>query len=91
MNHGSNKTCGKCGGLLEAGRTTVQGLVAPYLSESTPISRLVFIVLGTETSPNPIKAFEQGFADEPADRRYRIAGYRCSQCGALELYAEDPI
>jgi hypothetical protein len=91
MSNGSDRTCGKCGGLLEAGSTTAQGLLAADLSVSKRISRLVFIVLGTETSQNPIKAFKQGIADERADRHYRIAGYRCSQCGALELYAEDLI
>lgn len=52
---------------------------------------LVFVVLGSMTSLNPIAALKQGLADEPRNRTYGIRGFRCSQCGALEFYADaDP-
>ena len=82
------KTCLKCGGPLELGFTTAEGLVGGDRSHSRE-PQLVFIVPGVRTSANPIKAFQQGFSDDAVDRRYRIAGLRCSRCGALELYAED--
>ena len=88
MDSVSEKTCGKCGGLLEAGFTTAIGLVAGDKSW-THDSQLVFVVLGTGTAINPVKAIKQGLANEPPDRHYRVAGFRCSECGALELYAED--
>ncbi|HVW37208.1 MAG TPA: hypothetical protein VHB99_07875 [Pirellulales bacterium] len=89
MHSGANKKCGKCGGFLEAGNTTALELIAGASEEHE--SRLIFVVLGTDSSNNPLKAFQQGLANEPADRHYRIVGFRCSQCGALELYAEDRV
>jgi len=53
--------------------------------------QVVFVVSGTPTSWNPIEAFGQGISDEPADRRYRLTGTRCSRCGVVEFYAAgDP-
>jgi hypothetical protein len=51
---------------------------------------LYFIVLGNPTSPNPVTAFQQGLAGDPANQAYGIQGYRCAGCGALELYADIP-
>jgi len=50
--------------------------------------RMLFVVPGRQTSLNPVTAFQQGLAQEPATRVYGISGFRCSQCGALELYAD---
>lgn len=84
------KTCGKCGGSLEGGFTTALGLVFGAQREGEE-SRLIFVVPGTHTSPNPIRAFQQGLADESSQKSYRISGYRCSACGALDLYADEEI
>jgi len=48
-----------------------------------------FLVPGAPISPNIIKAFKQGLADEPSDKLFRIKGLRCQKCGFLELYATD--
>ena len=82
------KTCGKCGGALQAGVTSAIGLVGGAERES-PHSGLIFIVPGHPTSANPITAFQQGLANEPSDRFYHIKGLRCSNCGALVLYADE--
>jgi len=83
-------TCAKCGGTLEAGFATADGLIGGNGVEGeTP--KLLFIVLGKATSANPITAFKQGLSDEPANRSYGIRGFRCSQCGAVELYANRAI
>ncbi|MGE5609254.1 MAG: hypothetical protein ACM359_08370 [Bacillota bacterium] len=76
-----NRTCPKCGGQMEAGiTTTLRGI------EEVPLH---FIVPGESTSANPVKAFMQGLAGAPSDRIYFIKGFRCSQCGFLELYASE--
>ena len=82
------KTCGKCGGALHAGVTSAIGLVGEAERES-PHSGLIFVVSGHPTSANPITAFQQGLAGEPSDRFYRVRGFRCSNCGALDLYADE--
>lgn len=56
--------------------------------------RMAFVIPGTPTSPNPLKAFKQGLNRELEDRLYplpEIQGYRCSECGYLEFYAAPPI
>ncbi len=83
-----SKTCSKCGGKLEAGFATAQGLIGVTDTDGRN-PHLVFVVLGNATSSNLIAAFQQGIADEPTNRVYGIQGYRCSDCGALELYAND--
>jgi hypothetical protein len=83
-----NTTCGKCGGHLESGFTTAIGLIGGTKRENQD-ARLIFVVPGRKTSMNPIQAIQQGLSDEPSDRSYKITGSRCSQCGALELYAVD--
>jgi hypothetical protein len=78
--------CPKCGGTFEAGIATAYGfdvVVRPSIEE--PL--LQFVVLGSPTSKNPIKAFAQGIADEPSARAFWIEGSRCSVCGFLELFA----
>lgn len=79
--------CPKCGGQMLPGTTTARGLWDDRVMPRDEPS-LLFIVPGTPTSPNPIKAFAQGLADEPADRALPIVGLRCSNCGFLELYAK---
>jgi len=76
---------------MERGFTTAAGLIGGAIVESRQ-AQLVFVVAGMSTSRNPVKAFKQGMSAEPADRRYRIFGVRCSGCGLLELYGDgDPV
>jgi hypothetical protein len=76
---------------MERGFTTAwPGLIGGAGLEQRE-ARLVFAVPGTPTSLNPLKALRQGLADEPSTRVYRINGERCSACGFLELYANDPM
>jgi hypothetical protein len=84
------KTCVKCGGALEAGFTTASGLIGGDGTESRE-PKLVFVVPGTNTSANPLRAFNQGLADEKANRAFGIQGFRCSRCGRLELYADGSL
>jgi len=52
--------------------------------------RMAFVIPGTTTSKNPVKAFAQGLNKEPEDRLYplpELRGYRCQKCGYLEFYA----
>jgi hypothetical protein len=54
---------------------------------------IAFVVPGTPTSMNPLKAFHQGLKDELSDRVYdlsEMAGCRCEKCGYLEFYADPP-
>ena len=70
--------CGKCGGRMEQGSLQISGAAGEFL------------IPGTKTSINPITAFQQGMSGEPGDRVFpwsTILGYRCSQCGYLEMYA----
>ena len=82
-----SKNCGKCGGSLEAGIVTAIGLVGGAVIDHRE-PRMIFVVPGSPTSLNPVKAFQQGLAQEPATRVYGISGFRCSLCGVLELYAD---
>ena len=82
-----SKNCGKCGGSLEAGIATAIGLVGGAVIDHRE-PRMLFVVPGSPTSLNPVKAFQQGLAQEPATRVYGISGFRCSLCGVLELYAD---
>jgi hypothetical protein len=82
-------TCPKCGSPTAPGVATAHGLLfGAVVPEDTP--RLVFVVPGTRTSPNPIKAFAQGLADDPSARAYLLTGRRCTRCGYVELYADTP-
>jgi len=80
-------SCPKCGATMEQGFTTADGLIGGDRAE-TELSQLIFVVPGAATPSNPIKAFKQGISDEPAARRYRISGVRCSRCGFLEFYGD---
>jgi hypothetical protein len=69
---------------MERGVTKSKGLRG---SDTAPPPQILFTILGTPTSWNPIKAIEQGM-HEQNDRNYGIVGMRCAGCGFLELYAE---
>jgi hypothetical protein len=85
-----NMTCSKCGGNMEPGVTTAPGLMGQF-PVNKDRARLEFVIPGTPTPLNPVKAFKQGMSDDPGRRVYRITGFRCSQCGLLELHADgDP-
>jgi hypothetical protein len=78
-------TCSKCGGTMEKGHTTAEGLVGaepPFHFDP----RLKFLVSDEATSINPIKAFKQGFSGEHPRRVFRMEGFRCAKCGFIELY-----
>ena len=79
--------CSRCGGAMEAGFTTALGLHGSELERLRQVSSLLFVVKGTPTRLNPLRALQQGLADEPADRAYRIEGARCATCGALDFFA----
>ena len=83
-----DKMCPKCSAKMEAGVATAFGLIGAV---RTPVDkpRLVFVVPGEPTSPNPVEAFKQGLADEPANESFWIRGQRCSRCGFLELFAME--
>ena len=50
--------------------------------------QIQFLIPGSPTPSNPIKAFQQGLHGEgKVDQRYKVAGMWCSECGYLELYA----
>lgn len=81
-----NNACAKCGGRMEAGVATAYGLLfAAVASKEEP--RLQFVVPGSATSINPVKAFKQGLTDEPDTRVFWMEGQRCSSCGFVELFA----
>lgn len=82
-----SRTCAKCGGQVEAGFATADGLIGGSGTEGGE-PKLLFAIPGKPPSLNPIRAFQQGLADEPTTRVYAVRGFRCSQCGALELYAD---
>jgi hypothetical protein len=46
-----------------------------------------FVRSGTPTSANPIRAFQQGMAVEPADEAFPLTAWRCPKCGFVELWA----
>jgi hypothetical protein len=75
---------------MEPGTAGLNRAVASIALGPAP-SQVTFVVTGNPTSLNPIKAFKQGAADEPADRRFLLAGARCSGCGFVEFYAAEPI
>ena len=81
-------TCAKCGGPTVAGVATAAGLVGGAIAAKDQ-PRVVFVVPGTPTSANPIKAVAQGLADEPAAHGYLVRGRRCTRCGFVEFYATE--
>lgn len=83
--------CPKCNGTMERGFTTAAGLVGGDKAERQQ-SQILFVVAGTRTSSNPVRAFQQGLSDEAVDRRYRLVGSRCASCGLVEFHADgDPV
>ena len=81
-------TCAKCGAPTMAGVATAHGLIGGAAAPATQ-SRLVFVVPGTPTSANPLKALAQGMGEERPDHGYLIRGRRCTRCGHVELYATE--
>ena len=80
--------CAKCSGPTEGGAASALGLIGQAI-RSPDEPRVVFVVPGTPTSANPLKALKQGLADEPPRRGYLVRGRRCTRCGFVELYATD--
>lgn len=80
-----NTTCSKCGGTMQKGYTTAEGLMGVDRI-SKHVSRLQFLVSDEATSLDPIKAFQQGASGAHERRMYRMEGLRCSKCGFIELY-----
>ena len=75
--------CPKCSGTMERG--LIQASMA--VLQQHPL-QIQFLIPGTPTPLNPIKAFQQGLHGEgKSDRPYEVAAMRCSVCGYLELYA----
>jgi hypothetical protein len=72
------ENCPKCGGTFEEGFLRLDPVGSLYPA---------FVVPGTPTSDNPVKAFLQGLKEEKDDRVFAVGGLRCSRCGYLELYA----
>jgi hypothetical protein len=83
-----SETCDKCGGPVESGVATAQGLIGGAVVPATE-PRLVFVVPGTATSANPVTAFKQRLADERDAVGYAVRGRRCTRCGHLEFYATE--
>ncbi len=76
---------------MERGFTAAHGLIGGDRAPERG-AQILFVVPGTPTSSNPLKAFAQGRAGEAPNRRYGIAGWRCVGCGLLELSADgDPV
>jgi hypothetical protein len=73
--------CRRCGQTMEAGYATVLGVLGD--------PKIVFVVPGELTSPNPIRAFKQGLQNERQDEAYLLRGYRCPVCGAVEMIAKE--
>ena len=80
--------CPKCGGPTSPGVASALGLIGAVMAPADE-PRLVFVVPGTPTSLNPIKAFGQGLSDERSDQAYLLHGRRCTRCGFVELYATE--
>ena len=80
--------CSRCGGSTEEGHPELRDPKGHIVRWGE--NRLWFVVHnGIPTSPNPIKAFQQGWQDHPEASEYGVRGVRCTRCGALELFAVD--
>jgi hypothetical protein len=77
------RRCVRCEVALEAGSLRARDTRASL----DLVSEFSFIQPGTPTSWNPIQAFRQGVAGEPAEQRFPVTAWRCPQCGLLELSA----
>ena len=82
------KICPKCRGIMECCHTKVYRHFGDMAIGSEQQS-LKFVVAGIPTSWNPVQAFTQGLSREAQDRTYSVLGFRCSDCGYLELYANN--
>ena len=88
-----DQACPKCGCSMEQGSLRVRSDPSwpdTYVGQKV---RMAFVVPGTPTSLNPIKAFAQGLNRELEDKLYplpEIHGLRCQKCGFLEFYAAPP-
>jgi hypothetical protein len=78
-------TCSKCGGTMEKGYTTAEGLMVGE-TVTRHRSQLLFLVSDAATPLDPIEAFKQGFSGNHPRRMFRMEGFRCSKCGLIELY-----
>lgn len=79
--------CHRCGEVMQDGYTTALGLIGGILPKDDP--KLLFVIPGERTSGNPIKALMQGLQGDQTSRAYLLRGYRCPQCGTVELIALD--
>jgi hypothetical protein len=82
------KICPKCRGAMERGHTKAYR----YFGDTAigaELQSLKFVVAGVPTSWNPVEAFTQGLSREPQDRTHCVLGFRCSDCGYLEMYANN--
>ena len=81
----TERRCERCGVEMEEGFATAIGLIGP-----TPWKpRLVFVVPGQATSVNPLRALQQGLQEARQNQAYLLRGYRCTNCGAVELVAAE--
>lgn len=72
---------------MDPGYATAVGLIGGNPPQGSP--KLVFVRPGDLTSSNPITAFQQGLSDTRATEAYSLRGFRCSGCGAVELFANE--
>ena len=81
------RPCSKCGESMARGEIRYSG--APLAVGNL---RLEFVIPGTKISRNPLKAFQQGLADEPSDKVYDfsdLVGDYCPACGHLDFYIKN--
>lgn len=78
-----DRKCIRCGIVLEGGLLRArEGPMTIALAKE-----FSFVRSGTPTAANPIKAFQQGMAGEPADEAFPLTAWRCPKCGLVELSA----
>lgn len=77
--------CPRCGETMKNGYLTASGFIGGAVGSAD--KRLVFVVPGEETSANPLRAFEQGLHNAQTNETYILRGYRCPNCGTVELRA----
>lgn len=77
----SQRRCSRCDTAMECGHAVAHS--------SWFNSPLVFVVEGEPTSRNPVEAFRQGVEGLQEDKAYVLRGYRCPECGSVELTAHD--
>jgi hypothetical protein len=81
--------CHRCGQTMAAGFATALGLLGGNPPPGD--AKLVFVVCGEPTSPNPIHAFKQGLQEERSNKAYLLRRYRCPACEIVELIATNLI